>query len=84
MGVGLVLSLVLGCFARRALVVFLGSVALAAPGVAYGTLHPAGLELGGIIHAFGFALPALFLHAIIESVRRGITQRQSSDSHRLQ
>jgi len=68
-GVG---ALAMSWFEKRAILVYLGSVALAAPGISYSMLGYGALEMGGWFHALVagvWALPFYFLFRRIRGSR---------------
>ena len=62
-------SLVLDWFERRLFFAYLGSVALAAPGISYSMLGYGGLEMAGWFHAFAVGLWSLPFYFIFRQVR---------------
>ena len=64
-----VCTLAVAWFEERPLLVYLGAVTLAAPGISYSMLGYGALEMGGWLHAFAAGVLAIPFHLLFRHLR---------------
>jgi len=73
MATSAIASIILAACEPRLRYVYWGSVVLAAPGISYGMLSPAPIEMGGFVHALMagvFAVPFWYLFDYLRKRKR--------------